>query len=299
MFMHRLIVLALSLSAICVALTSASLAQPKKSKDDVSLLYEVTGKDIKQPSYIFGTFHAICSDDMVPLANLDPYLTRADQVMMEIDMDNTVELQSMAKAAIIADGKTIKDFLTADEFAKVDKMITDLLGYSVENIKMVKPALLTVMALTSPKAIGCKPMTYDVELMRSAVGKKKPIIGLETVASQIAVIDSKPMNEQAKDLVEMAGDPQKSIGELKRMMAAYKMHDTDELYKIAHSNLTKDKEFQTKLLDDRNRAWIPKLEAAFKEKPTFVAVGAGHLGGKIGVIKMLRKEGYQVKAVKL
>jgi len=274
-------------------------AQAKASEDSPSLLYKVTGKGLAQPSYIFGTFHAICSSEMVPFEKLDTYLTQSDQLMMEIDMDDAVEMGSMGKALIIPDGKTIKDFMTAEQFAKVDAMITNLLGYSAENVKMVKPSMLMVLAVTSPKAIGCTPTIYDLSLMQNAVAKKKPVVGLETVASQIKVIDSKPLDKQAKDLYEMAADPEKSIKELKKMMAVYKAGDAEKLFELTESMMTSDKEFQSRLLDERNIAWIPKLEAAFKEKPTFVAVGAGHLGGKNGVIKLLRKNGYKVTTVKL
>ena len=72
------------------------------------------------------------------------------------------------------------------------------------------------------------------------------------------------------------------------------------MFEATEKQLKKDdKEFHARLLDDRNIAWIPKLETAFKEKPTFVAVGAGHLGGTNGVIKLLRAKGYQVSPVKL
>ncbi len=287
-----------SLLVVCAASMTA-YAQAKASEDSPSLLYKVTGKGLAKPSYIFGTFHAICSSEMVPFEKLDTYLTQSDQLMMEIDMDDAVEMGSMGKALIIPGGKTIKDFMTAEQFAKVDAMITNLLGYSAENVKMVKPAFLMVLAVTSPKAIGCTPTVYDLSLMQNAVAKKKPVVGLETVASQIKVIDSKPLDKQAKDLYEMAADPEKSIKELKKMMAVYKAGDAEKLFELTESMMTSDKDFQSRLLDERNIAWIPKLEAAFKEKPTFVAVGAGHLGGKNGVIKLLRKNGYKVTTVKL
>ena len=279
-----------------MALPAAAIAQAKKAP---SLLYQISGNGLSKPSYIFGTFHAVCPDQMVPFANLDTYLGGTDQLMMEIDMDNSVEMQSMGKAILIPNGKTIKDLLTAEQFAKVDEMMKNYLGYSAENVKMIKPTMLAVLAMTSPKAIGCKPTAYDVVLMQNAVAEKKPIVGLETVASQIDVIDSKPLDKQAEELYKMAADPQKAIDELKKLMAAYQTRDPEKLFKVANSNLTGDKKFQARLLDDRNKDWIPKLEAAFKEHPTFVAVGAGHLGGKHGVLKLLRKRGYRVEPVKL
>ena len=273
--------------------------QAKSGSETPSLLYQVTGNGISKPSYIFGTFHAVCPTEMVPFESLDAYLDQTDQLMMEIDMDDPAEILAMTKGVIMADGKTLKDYLKPEQFAKVDEMTKNLLGYSAENVKMVKPSILAVLLVTSPKAIGCTPTVYDMSLMKSAVAKKRPVVGLETVESQVKVIDSKPFDQQAKDLYEMASDPQKSIAELKKLMAAYKLRDPDKLIEITHNQLKSDKEFQTRLLDERNTAWIPRLESAFKEKPTFVAVGAGHLGGKNGVIKLLRARGYQVTPVKL
>jgi uncharacterized protein len=295
--MHRTKLIGLSLLSICLGLCVAAHGQSKKAAETGSLLYKVTGNGLAKPSYIFGTFHAVCPTDMVPFESLDAYLAQSEQLLMEIDMDDPAEMQSMTRGLMIPDGKTLRDFLTAEQFAKVDEMMKNLVGVSVENVKMIKPSMLMIMVLTSPKAIGCTPTTYDVSLMKDAVAKKMPVVGLETVASQIAVIDSKPIADQAKELHKLAEDPQKGVGELKKMMAVYKLRDADKLYDLTDEMMTTDRKFQGKLLDDRNRAWIPKLESAFKEKPTFVAVGAGHLGGKNGVIRLLRKKGYQVTPV--
>ena len=57
-----------------------------------------------------------------------------------------------------------------------------------------------------------------------------------------------------------------------------------------------DEEFE-KLVDKRNINWINQLPNLMKESSCFVAVGALHLGGKNGLIKLLEKEGYKVKAI--
>ena len=295
--MKRILLATLSIFAICGA-SGLALAQ-SKTKEEPSMLYQVTGKGLAKPSYIFGTFHAICASEMVPLASLDTYLTQTDQLMMEIDMDDTVEMQSMGKSIFMADGKTLKDFLTAEEIAKVNEMMKSYLGVPVDNLMSIKPSMLMILALTRPKAMGCTPMTIDVDLMKSAVAKKKPVVGLETVASQVKVLDSVPLDKQAKGLYKMASDPAKAIAELKKLVEAYKTRDVEKLFDATASQTNEDKEFQTRLLADRNESWIPKLDVAFKEKPTFVAVGAGHLGGKKGVIRLLRSKGYKVQPVKL
>ena len=292
--MKKILLATLSLLAICAA-ADYVLAQ----REEPSLLYKVTGKGLAKPSYIFGTFHAICPTQMVPFDQLDTYLAATDQLMMEIDMDDSAEIASMGKSIFMPEGKTLKDFLTGEELAKVDEMLKNYLGVPVDRVGNIKPSALMVLSLTRPKAIGCTPVTYDVTLMNNAVAKKKPIVGLETVASQIKVLDSMPLEKQTKALYKMAADTPKAIAEFKKLMEAYKTQDVEKLFAATESQTTEDKEFHARLLDDRNISWIPKLEVAFKEKPTFVAVGAGHLGGKKGVIRLLRDKGYRVSPVKL
>jgi uncharacterized protein len=286
--------LALAILSIFMTLVGSSFA-----KDAPSLLYQISGNGLTRPSYIFGTFHAVCPTEMVPFERLDSYLDQTDQLMMEIDMDDPSVLRSMALGVFMKDGKTMKDLLTAEEYAKVDEMIKNYLGYPLDTVKMVKPSMLTVLTLTSPKAIGCTPVTYDMTLMKNAVSKSKPVVGLETVESQVKVIDSLPLDKQVKGLSRLAADPQKGIDELKKLMTVYKSRDPEKLFAAANKQAGDQKEFQARLLDDRNADWIPKLEVAFKDKPTFVAVGAGHLGGKKGVLRLLRDKGYSVKPVNL
>ena len=204
--MKKPFVIISSVLLLCSA-SVVTYAQTKSTTNSPSLLYKVTGNGLKNPSYIFGTFHAICPTEMVPLKTLEPYLDQTDQLFLEIDMDDPAEMGQMAAAVLIPGGKTLKDFLTPAEFEKVDAMFKTYLGYSAENVKMVKPYMLAVLAITSPKAIGCTPSVYDMSLMQTAVAKKKPVIGLETVASQIKMMDNKPLDKQACELYEMAIKP--------------------------------------------------------------------------------------------
>ena len=52
------------------------------------------------------------------------------------------------------------------------------------------------------------------------------------------------------------------------------------------------------LLNNRNKNWISKIDKYVKQKPTFIAVGAAHLGGQNGVISLLKKQGFKVEPVR-
>ena len=52
------------------------------------------------------------------------------------------------------------------------------------------------------------------------------------------------------------------------------------------------------LLDDRNRKWATVLETILIRRPTFVAVGAGHITGKNGLMALLQSRGFTISRVK-
>jgi uncharacterized protein YbaP (TraB family) len=275
-------------------------ARAKKAAETRGLLYKISGKNLQKPSYIFGTIHIICSADMFSMEKLTGYLDQTDRLLMELDMDDAEQLQSMGKGMIMPDGKTLHDLLTAEQYAKVDEMFKNNLGISVDKLKMVKPFALSVMISTNPKAIGCSPpAAYETALLQAATAKKKSVEGLETVASQFEALNKTPLEKQAKALYEMSLNPQKSFDAFRKLVAVYKEQDSDSLYAVMSGQMKGEAAMQTVLLDDRNKIWIPKIENAMREKSTFIAVGGGHLGGKTGVLKLLKAKGYKIEAIKL
>jgi len=86
--------------------------------------------------------------------------------------------------------------------------------------------------------------------------------------------------------------------EIKKMIAIYKNKDIDAMQQIMDESENKiTSENKKILIYDRNNKWIPTIIKIINEKPTFIAVGAGHLAGNEGIIKLLRRNGYRVEAV--
>jgi uncharacterized protein YbaP (TraB family) len=266
-----------------------------------ALLYRITGKDLKKPSYLFGTIHIICQPDMLPMGKLNGYLNQTDRLVLEIDMDDAGEMQTMQKALLIPGGKTFTEFLKPEQTAKIDEMLKSTLGASIEQVKSLRPMMLQIMMMSTPKVIGCNlPSSYEMTFLQTATQKKKTVEGLETVASQMEALDSQPLEKQARQLYEAALNPEKGFDDFKKLLATYKTQNSDALYDLIDAQIpAEDKAFQMRLVDTRNIAWIPKIEKMIAEKPSFIAVGGGHLGGKNGVIKLLKAKGYQVQAIKL
>ena len=132
--------------------------------------------------------------------------------------------------------------------------------------------------------------------MKMAKDQHKEILGLETVGDQFSALDKMGMKKQADMmLVKMVENWNEGKGKVQAMIKDYKSQDIDMLLEDITKSKTSDIEFERDLLETRNSNWIPKISKIVAEKPTFFAVGAGHLGGEKGVIALLKKAGFTVK----
>jgi len=266
-------------------------------KDEKSLLYEISGNGLSQPSYVFGTIHAICKDDFFLPEVVKSKFSASQQIYLEIDMDDPSMMTEMQKYMMMPDGKTLKTIMSEPDYKKVAKFFKDSLKTNIAFMDSMKPFILSSM--TIPSMLGCPMQSYEEVFVKMAQEQKKEVKGLELVKEQFDALDNMGMEKQADlMLVKMVDNWSLGKSELKTLIKDYKKQDIEALLKDMTSSSTADVAFEKDLLENRNRNWIPRMAIIMKEKPTFFGVGAGHLGGEKGVIALLKKQGYTVKAVK-
>ena len=283
-----------TLSKIIIALAIlfgwTTIAQNQKS-----LLWKITGNGLTAPSYLYGTVHVTC-DATLEKPTLDAIANTA-QLYLELDMDDPGMQMTMMKSMMMKDGKTMKSMMSEADYKMVDDYFTEKLGTGLAMLNTMKPAMVSMLIL--PSLMDCPMQSVEQELMKVNASQNKQVLGLETVEEQMAVFDAIPYQVQVDELVKsvrnkFTGDKK----ELERMYQTYKTKDIDAMQKMTAESENKiTSEYQDDMLNDRNANWIPKIESIAKEKPTFFGVGAAHLGGKNGVIALLRKKGYTVEAV--
>ena len=281
-----------------LSLLTAGLLATAATAQDNALLYEVTGNGLAQPSYLYGTFHLVCPNDLILSDALKKATADAQQLYLEIDMDDPNLQSSMMQGMMLTGGKTMKDLMSADDYTVVDSYLQKKSGMGLAQVGGLKPIALYSFMMMG--VLGCQPVSYDLTLMQMATKDKKEILGLERLEDQLALFDKIPLEKQVSMLAEMARKPDEVQKELANLLMAYKAQDLAGMIKQMKESKYDGglDDFEADLLDKRNQNWIPVIEKAAKDKPTLFAVGAGHLGGDKGVIKLLRDKGYAVKGVK-
>jgi len=297
------------LSLISVASAQQS---PKKTNEiperlDNSLLWELSGKGIKK-SYIFGTIHMISENDYVLDERTMKAIKKCKKMVMEIDISQSLQTgMKLLALSGMKGGKTLADLISPEDYQMV-KTYFEKEAKSAEAkmmpfnmIEKWKPMLL--QSFLYQDMIEGSMKSYEMELLNIGTERKMKFDGLETVEDQINVFEKIPYTDQAKALVELIKEIKKDENsgkaEFKKLIDLYLTQDIEGMVEMSGEEFLNDMENgEAELLTNRNQKWIPKIKNFSKDKPVFYAVGAAHLGGPNGILRLLMKEGYSLKPVK-
>lgn len=276
--------------AVIVLVFSATIqAQTKSPKLENSLLWEVSGNGLAKPSYLYGTIHMICAGDYFLAEKTKKAFEASDKLVLEVNLADPQELTDMQKLAMGTESLSKK--LTPTQLADLDKILKTTTGMSVQQVDSF--SLLTVMSLISMKTFGCVDLKfYEMNFIEMAKSRKIEIGAFETIKSQFKSVENAFSDEEM-----IASLAEYNINETTKLVSNYKSENLDELFK----GITDEKYMNAKakkyMLDNRNEDWVKQLPELMKKESLFVAVGAGHLGGELGLINLLKKAGYKVKPV--
>lgn len=272
------------------------LSQTYAQQAQKGLLWEISGNGLSQPSYVFGTIHLICPDKFFVPRGTEEKLKAAQQVFLEIDMDDPQMMMKTQKLMMSADGKKLKDIMNESDYKAFSEYFKKNVGMDVIMFGPAKPMLY--MSVAMMKSTGCPmPKSYEEYFVKEAKTEKKEVLGLETIEDQIAMMDKATTEQQVSWLMEIVNETEKGNETYKQMIDLYTKQDVEALTKMISEKMVGTKGMEEELLDKRNQNWIPIIEQNIKQKSTFFAVGAGHLGGEKGVLKLLQQKGYTLKSV--
>lgn len=279
-----------------VATLLISFIQTFAQQVSKGLLWEISGNGLTQPSYVFGTIHLVCPDKFFLPKATQEKLKATQQVFLEIDMDDPQLMMKTQKLMMSSDGKKLKDLMSEADYKLFSEYFKKNVGMDVAMFGPAKPMIY--MSLGMMKATGCPmPKSYEDYFVKEAKTEKKEILGLETIEDQMAMIDKASIEQQVGWLLDMVKDADNGNKTYQQMIDLYGKQDIEALTKMISEQMVGMKGIEEEMLDKRNQNWIPVIEQNIKEKSTFFAVGAGHLGGEKGVLSLLRKKGYTLKAL--
>ena len=268
------------------------------------LLWKITGKGLKNPSYLFGTHHLIPIQFLDSVPGLYPAFNSAKMVVSEVVLNNLDATPAIRKAALLPDTITIRGLLNQAEYEFVNQELTNTLRMSLDNLNKMHPSLISKLyelELYKKYEHFDENTQSDTYFQLVAAKKGIPIAGLETVEQQVKLLFPENIKKETQLLVASIRNKEILIQEMREMNRLYREGNLDALEVLANQSNKQwnvSEEENKKLIDDRNINWVKQLPDLIKNNSCFVAVGALHLPGNKGLIKLLKNEGYKVIPVK-
>jgi len=284
-------------SILAVLCLSTSLrAQPAATRNRHTL-WKVQGE--QNSVYLLGSVHVLKKSDYPLAAPIEAAFSNASVVAFETDIgaleDPAIAMKLLTKGQLPA-GETLSQQLSAETHKLLASHLKET-GLPAEMFEPFSPGMAAMtIAMLELQKLGLDP-NHGVDKHFFPLARKagKKIVPLETVDFQINLLTEFTKQEGELLMKTTLKDLDTLKKDLPTLLTAWKTGDADGIEKVLNEAMKESPAIYKRLLTDRNRNWVPKIEELARGKRNAVViVGAGHLVGKEGVVELLKKKGWKV-----
>jgi uncharacterized protein YbaP (TraB family) len=269
------------------------------------MLWEVTGKGLTKPSYLFGTYHS--SDEKINNLPKVVYSTlkEADRFYTEIKMSNknTKKVSSYSK---LPHAKPLKQRLHPKVYKKLLKfLIKNRVPLTLKKLSSYKTWSISLMIANHSASKNNLPF-MDERLVLYAKKHHIKQSGLESVLEQLTYFDALPKRLQEQLLLDSMAQKD-DLGYTNALEAWYTNGEAKGFEALQKQFASSDPQQQKLdkvlfdgLLIQRNVRFTRRIDVLLKSRPQhsyFFAIGAGHFADKKSILTGLKKLGYTVRKI--
>ena len=261
-------------------------------------------------SYLFGTMHM--ADPKIATLSLDvkSAIKNSDKLVVEsVDaLDPTSTQREMGKLAhlTLLQKGTLRDLVHDDLEDELETSLSAR-GLPMMLADRMQPWVIATMVSIpvcelQRKQTGVKVL--DSALAEFAQNNGKPVEGLESVEEQLTAMASLPTHYHVSALEETLAGGSLSIDMIETLKAVYQKGNMGIVFPLMKAVAPKSysgegaAEFQAVLIENRNKLMLERVLPKLKTGKTFVAVGALHLPGDMGLVNLLEQDGFTLSPVK-
>jgi uncharacterized protein YbaP (TraB family) len=270
-----------------------------QSPANTSLLWEITGKGLRTPSYVFGTMHvskklAFNLSDSFYLA-----IQRVQQVALEINpetwQDQLVALNNMRTAISGYVTSQGNDYLNENSF-RLNDFREDLKAL----LQNQAPVMNMLLYRSNQTKDDYEEDTFlDLYIYQIARKLGKQATGLESlIGSEKLLLEANIAAATDKKNRSYASEGTNATRLAEEMENAYRRGDLEALDSIDRLMIPGNA-FRDVFIIRRNHIQANAMDSLMQSGSLFAGVGASHLPGKEGVLALLQQKGYQVRPVML
>ncbi len=249
----------------------------------------MTRRDAPGPSWLFGTMHVRDQVAFVHLEQALRALEACEAFAAEFNLDEAPE-SSLHAQLLLPQGHSLATLLGPRKYAKVRQSLIKYAGLDPDLMPYYSP-FAWLSLIDSAHFAQDHALALDEHLWCHAREAGKQMYGLETFAAQADIIQRLPLTLQCRALAAWARRPATHRRHLERLTQAYRLGDVHRLYQASKKSLGG---LRRLLLYDRNRLMAARIHELAQQKTLLAAVGAAHLAGNKGLIRLLKSLGWRL-----
>ena len=249
--------------------------------------------------YIGGTIHLLREEDY-PLPDVfeQAYKESAKLVFelppgSEGDGEVVVRMREMGS---FPDGDDLSNHVGDETLGKVHAWATAN-SFPKDVLNKMRPwfVALTIAAVEYQKLGADAERGVDQHFEKKASQDGKAGEGLETVEFQLSIFSKLSDKLQEELLIQTFAEAETMKKDFVELTTAWRAGNVAKLQELLFRDADKYPQLMEDFLLNRNKSWVaPLLKYLEKGDTVFVLVGAGHLGGKGGVLELLKEKGCTV-----
>lgn len=263
---------------------------------------------------LFGTYHFRHAQTEAHLDRLRPAIAAADTVYLEISPEDQQNYQNAIardpSIMFITQGETLPDLLGEADWQayKAEMEKRQIPSFMASRFKPLWAALMLGIGPCEVQYGAMQGGGIDELIGQEAQKTGTPDLSLEDFADVLAALDSEPMEKQL-DMIRLTlawpDDPDDMTYTIRERYLSEQVALTWEfsrLLSLKYGGATAAEDFarfERVLLTERNAAWVAKLMAEMPGQRILVAVGAMHLPGENGILRLLETEGFGIERLGL
>jgi len=254
-----------------------------------SLLWRLEGATLPGPSYLFGTMHVRDRRAFGWLPAVRDRIDRCEVFATEFNLDEVVHYFD-PRRLLLSNGLTLDRLISTHKYEKLRRILGKSFGIDIHHFRDKKPILL-VNLIDERILASDMPYALDEMLWRYARQEGKQLRGIETYGEQLNILDQLPLRQQVAALLSVGNHVRRHRRHLKKMTRLYETGRIGALHRSARRGAQGMRQL---MIDDRNVVMASRINRLVREHTAVCAVGAGHLAGGMGLLRLLKQEGLRV-----
>jgi uncharacterized protein YbaP (TraB family) len=249
---------------------------------------------------LLGSMHVLRASDYPLPAAVDGLIDRADDIVMEIDLDDVdaaAQQRVILATAMLPQGTVLSDVVDERVYRRLEQNAVEI-GFDLKLLERFEPWFLAVTLLDQGlRKWGFQPERgVEQYVVGRATSAGKEIVGLETLEFQIGIFDALPPESQQAMLEQTLAEIDEAETALSALVEAWRDGELESLSAELLDDFDQFPGLRETLVAKRNRSWVPTLEQLLRDgRRHLVVVGALHLVGDDNVIELLRARGHAVE----